>query len=417
MQEGMDPPHGFHISRDGVAGLCPAEPERGKAWKPSQGFHISRDGVAGLCPAEPERGKAWKPSQGFHIRSLPVDRLRLAVLASTLLFWAVPAQAVTVAIVRPLNPSPEMTETLVRLHGELLSVGLEVEIADGPAARGLGTTDSRAWLKELAAERGVDAVIDIAGDGGLVAVEVWVTDKAPRRFEVSRVALEANTENASERLAIRALEVLRSSFLEIDLAARERRGEAIAKPPDAILPQGEVGKPASRPERFGLELGAAALTSLDGVGPAILPIMRIDVTVRSWLVMQAAVAGLGSRPTVATTAGNARIAQQYGVLGGCYRFRPDQWLRPFFALSAGVLRTSVEGQADSPKQGHSVDQWSFLLDGSLGVGLRLHGRYYLTLAAHVHVAEPYVAIHFVDEVVATSGRPNLLLTLTVGAWL
>jgi choline kinase len=27
----------------------------------------SRVGVAGLCPAEPERGKEWKPSQGFHI--------------------------------------------------------------------------------------------------------------------------------------------------------------------------------------------------------------------------------------------------------------------------------------------------------------------------------------------------------------
>ncbi len=67
--------------------------------------------------------------------------------------------------------------------------------------------------------------------------------------------------------------------------------------------------------------------------------------------------------------------------------------------------------------GHRVDQWSFLLDGSLGAGLRLYRRYYLTLAAHVQMAEPYVAIHFVDAVVATSGRPNLLLTLTVGAWL
>jgi phosphohistidine phosphatase len=27
----------------------------------------SRDGDAGLCPVEPNRGKAWKPSQGFHI--------------------------------------------------------------------------------------------------------------------------------------------------------------------------------------------------------------------------------------------------------------------------------------------------------------------------------------------------------------
>jgi iron only hydrogenase large subunit-like protein/uncharacterized Fe-S cluster-containing protein len=54
-------------SRDGEAGLCPAEPERGKVWKPFEGFHGSRDGEAGLCPAEPERGKVWKPSEGFHV--------------------------------------------------------------------------------------------------------------------------------------------------------------------------------------------------------------------------------------------------------------------------------------------------------------------------------------------------------------
>ena len=120
---------------------------------------------------------------------------------------------------------------------------------------------------------------------------------------------------------------------------------------------------------------------------------------------------------VATTTGNARVAQQYGVLGGCYRFRPDQRVRPFLALAAGVLHTSVDGQTDPPKQGHFVGQWSFLLDGSLGADLPLGGRYHLSLAAHVHVAEPYVAIHFLDEVVGTSGRPNLLLTLAFGAWL
>jgi hypothetical protein len=57
------------------------------------------------------------------------------------------------------------------------------------------------------------------------------------------------------------------------------------------------------------------------------------------------------------------------------------------------------------------------MDGSFGTGLRLGDRFYLTIAAHVQMAEPYVAIHFVDAVVATSARPNLLLTLTVGAWL
>ena len=43
---------------------------------------------------------------------------------------------------------------------------------------------------------------------------------------------------------------------------------------------------------------------------------------------------------------------------------------------------------------------------ALGARLSLPGRYHLTLAAHVQVAEPYIAIHFVDTLVATSGRPN-----------
>ena len=38
-------------------------------------------------------------------------------------------------------------------------------------------------------------------------------------------------------------------------------------------------------------------------------------------------------------------------------------------------------------------------------------------AGAVKLAQPYVAVRFLDSEVATSARPNLLLTLTVGAWL
>ena len=354
-----------------------------------------------------------------HMRST----LSASILSSILLFWTAPLHAATVAIVRPPSPSPDLTETLSRLHGELLSVGLEVEITEGPVARGLGTTESRAWLEKLAADRGVDAIIDIASEVAPFAVDVWLVHKVPRSREVSlevaRVTLEPNTEKPSERLAIRAIEVLRSSFLEIDLAARERRSEALAKTPTTALPLAEVPDPASPSpsERFGVEVGAAALTSLDGVGPALLPVLRIGWAASAGLVAQATLAGLGSSPTVATTAGSARVTQHYGVLGGCYRFHSDPWLRPFLALSAGALRTSVTGQANAPYQGHAVGQWSFLLDGSLGAEMRLSGRYFAALAAHVQVAAPYIDVHFVGDVVATSGRPNLLLTLTVGAWL
>jgi len=56
---------GVPITRVGVAGLSPAEPERGRVWEPSQGS-MTRVGVARLCLAEPERGRVWEPSQGSH---------------------------------------------------------------------------------------------------------------------------------------------------------------------------------------------------------------------------------------------------------------------------------------------------------------------------------------------------------------
>jgi hypothetical protein len=352
-----------------------------------------------------------------HPRLVPVVRAQVGILLLLLLLWVAPAHAGTVAIVRSLSTHPDLTETVSRLHGELLSVGLEVKMLNRSADRAQGQSASRAWLDELTAEGGLDAILDIVGDTAPVAVDIWVVEKSSQQFQVSRVDLEPNTENASERLAIRAIEVLRSSFLQNDMAKRERRSIPIVKPATATLPKDESDTPAIHVETFGFGVGAAALTSLDGVGPAILPVVRIDWALGARMVLQAQLAGMGSRPIVATTAGNARIAQQYAVLGGRYRLRSDQWLRPFFAFSAGVLRTAVEGQADSPRLGHTVNQWSFLMEGSTGMEFHLPEQYYLILAAHVHVAEPYVAVHIADTVAATTGRPNLLLTLTLGAWL
>lgn len=342
--------------------------------------------------------------------------MRLAVLASILLLWAMPAHAATVALVRPLGTTPELTETLVRLHGELLSVGFAVRLLDRPAGTQPGGTEPQPWLEALAAEGENDAVVEVVGDATTLAVDLWILSPAPQRLDVVRVELEPTATNRAERLAIRAVEVLRSTFLEQDMAARRRQAEALQEPGPATPPPVALGEPAERPERVGVAVGLAGLTSLDGVGPAVLPMARLDWAARPWLVTQAALAGLGSRPEVATTAGTARVAQQYGTLGGRLRLRSESRLTPFVALSSGVLRTSVEGQAEAPRQGQGAEQWSLLLDGSVGAELHLPERYSLTLAGHAQWAEPYVAIHFVDSVVATTGRPNLALSLTVGVW-
>jgi hypothetical protein len=344
-----------------------------------------------------------------------VNRFRPVFAALTLLLLAAPAGAGTVGIVQPGAPTPELTETVSRLHGELISVGLEVRMI--APHHSPDEADSRAWVEKIAAAGGIDAVIDVVGDNAPVWVDVWVIEKSPRRIELWRVASEPNTANAPERLAIRAIEVLRSSFLVSDMSGKQRHPEPIARPAVKIQPRGELDERAGRSERVGLGLGASVLTSTDGLGPAILPVVHLDGTLRSWLGVHAELAGLGTRPTVATTAGNARVAQQYGIFGASYRFHLSQGLSPFVALSAGALRTSVQGEADAPRQGHGATQWSFLVDTSVGASLRLPGRFYVSLAGHVQLAEPYVAIHIMDAIVATSGRPNLVLTLTVGAWL
>jgi hypothetical protein len=346
-----------------------------------------------------------------------VGRFVLAAVASTCLFVATPARAASVLIVRPVNGPPVMIETLVRLKGELTSAGFETEIVDGPSGAG-ATGDSRAGLEQLAAQRGADAVVAIVGNLSPDSVEVWVIDKVTGKSVVRRVPFEPAAPRASGTLAIRAIELLRSSFLEIDLAAHDRRTATAAAPPAAVVHFVEVDRLARHPERFGVEVGGAATMSLDGVGPAVLPLVRFDWSPRAWLVAQAALAGLGTRPTVAGAAGSAQIAQSFGLLGASLRFRSRERLRPFVALAAGALRTSVEGRTSTPNsQGQTAGQWSFLIDLGAGAELSVPDRFYLSLAAHAQLAEPYVAVRFLDTVVATSARPNLMLILTVGAWL
>jgi hypothetical protein len=132
---------------------------------------------------------------------------------------------------------------------------------------------------------------------------------------------------------------------------------------------------------------------------------------------QATLAGLGTRPTVGEQGGSVQVAQAYGLVGAHHRFRPGARLRPFAGMSAGVLRTAVEGRPDAPNMGHAPTQWSFLLDAGAGGQLRLPDRFYLSFVAHAQLAEPYVGVRVLGAPVATSGRPNLLVTLTLGAWL
>jgi hypothetical protein len=336
-----------------------------------------------------------------------------------LLAWlaAAQAQAATIVIVRPAGASVEVTETVSRLHGELLSLGLDVAFAARPAGPP-PSSEPRARLEAIAAAHDADAVIDLITSPRPAAVDLYVLDRQTRRSELSHVALDAPAEDAPARLAIRTIEALRSSLLEheIDLAARARSDPGGARVAPVVVAPAPPPPPGP-PPRVELEAGAAILTGADGVGPALVPTVRVGWAAWPRLVLQATLAGLGTHPTLTAAAGSGRVAQQFGLVGICACAPSPRRLQLYVAVAAGALRTTIDGEADAPAAAHTVERWSFLLDGSAGARVRLPGRSFVTLAAHVQVAEPYVAVHIADTQVATSGRPNLLLTLTVGAWL
>ena len=351
--------------------------------------------------------------------TLRLRRFRLTVLVALVTGWPAAALALDVAIVRPHAPPAITKETIVRLSLELRSVGFATEIVDAPT--GSGAEEASPWMAQMAARYRVDAVVAIVGELAPTAVEVWAIDKATGRT-VSRnlrFDVDANVERAPEILAIRAMELLRSSLLEIDLTAGFPPTEPVVKPLDARAsePLLTAVPPPSPPERLAIEVGATAVMGPGGVGLTVLPAVQVDWVLRQPLVLTAALAGLGTRATVDTSAGSAQVSQEYVILGAGYRWRANHRVRPFVNLSAGALHTSVEGSADAPNQGHRVSQSSFLMDGGVGAEIRLRDRFFFTVAADAQMAEPYVAIRFVDTVVATRSRPNLRLALAIGAWL
>jgi hypothetical protein len=338
------------------------------------------------------------------------------VLALIVLVWAVPAGAVTVVIVRLRNPPVLTKETLVRVALELRSVGFETELVDAPTAGGENALAAAPWLSPVATSNRADALLVLVGEVAPVAVEVRAIDRRTGRSVVHRMPLDGTSERTPETLAIRAMELLRSSLIELDLMPDQAR-ETTTQPAAASAPSPPNPAPGVAVELFAVEVGVAALMSPGGVGPAVLPVLRLDLALGSSLLVRTAAAGLGTRGPIETKTGTAQIAEEQVLLGAVYRLRVGKRLRPFVALSAGALHLSVEGWADPPNQGRRTGRWSLLIDGGLGAFLGLRDRFYVAAAANVQVAEPYVAIRFLDAVVATTARPNLLLAVTVGAWL
>jgi hypothetical protein len=333
-----------------------------------------------------------------------------AVLLAIALLCAGRADAATVILVPPVAPSAAMSEALVRVRGELVSEGFAVEVVDAPVEG-----SARGFIDQLGDHGRADAVVAMIGDRMPDAVEIGIVDPLTNKLVVRRMSFQPASEVTAKTLAIHTLELIRATFLEVDLMPAPGRP---APGPQPHPPPAASAEAAPRPpERVSVDVGATAIFDFEAGAPVLLPLVRVSWALRPWLLPQLEAAGLGTRRTVSSNGATAQIAQQFAVVGASCRFRAGMRLRPFLSLSAGVLRTSAQGQALPPDWGRQAEQWSLLLDGGAGTWLALGDRFQLALALQAQLAEPYPAVRFSDSVVKPSTHPSLLLTLTLGSWL
>lgn len=310
-----------------------------------------------------------------------------------------------------------------RLRDELYALGwLVVEIP----------RNGRGEPLDVLAER-VHAFAGVqVGHGEL---EVWI---APARRPAFRERLRVDTADA-EVAALRAVEVLRTRFLELGLtppaeaaqasvdeskaAPNSRASRSTAAPASEPLAHPAAApaslKPRPKPARpaipaVWLGVGPAASASVGGVGP--YPAVFVEFRIRAasrWSFGGDVVTPLVT-PTVESSRGSADIRPTVLEARAAYSLLPERsFVDVAVTAGLGAALVQMDGKAAKPYGGRSDAVVALALSTGAVVSLRLSDRWSLLVGLAGGVATPRPVVRFAGDTVATWGQPFGMATLGV----
>jgi hypothetical protein len=340
----------------------------------------------------------------------------VAWLSSTLGLLGGPAWAGSgrVVLVRPTAADETIGEALNRVRGELVAEGFDVAEVDvlpdlaPPTPGGVAPQDAAL------------ATIDLSVEEGAHVVDLRVIDRVTNKTVIRRTPVEGGTTSSTaEVLAVRAVELLRASLLELLLESRPPapNATAVAEVRHASKWAAQ-GLPHEREPVWAVEVGALVVTELGGIPPAVLALARIRRVLFGPLSLRATVAGLGTEMRAASAVGEATVTQNIGLIECVASPWATTVIHPFVSIGGGVLYTSVEGHAVFPYQAQSnPPQWSAAADASLGAEVKIGRRFALSLEGHALLAQPYPVVQLLGVDVARTGHPAILGSVSVVGWL
>jgi hypothetical protein len=335
--------------------------------------------------------------------------IRLATVAAALALALAPALESTaradgsrsrVAVVHSSSSDRVLREADTRLRAELIDAGFEVVDVD----RAPG--DPRAEVEDAAPEGSSFATIAMSRAANGAFADVWISDHVTGKTVVRRLEVGAGP-NATAILAIRALELLRASLLEIAAAAPP------SEPP--MSAPNDVAKwmaPALAPEPASpllqgsaLGVGAFALHGLTGIGLAAGPTVSVSHGIGP-LFARVVVAGPLLGPEVTGAAGSAAIRQELAAVDLGWASVP----RPIGGLvwvGAGGFDLHASGSATTPYRGVSADVASFLWTVGVGGVARIGSRVALTAEVAAIFLDPKPIVVIAGNDAGSAGSPSV----------
>jgi hypothetical protein len=224
--------------------------------------------------------------------------------------------------------------------------------------------------------------------------------------------------NAAAVLAIRALELLRASLLEVGVPAESApTAEPRAAPPADVMTWVEPAMP-KKPRLAhpfagpALSVGVLTLHSLQGIGPALGPVARGSIGFGPHAFGRLTLASAVVAPRVSGEGGEASVQQHFGAIEIGWATDTQPVVAYAFAgLGAYYLRTS--GEAEPPLRGSSAGVVSALGMAGLGGIVRISRGIALSADIAILGLVPQPVVVIASEEVGTAGAPSIALSLAL----
>jgi hypothetical protein len=328
------------------------------------------------------------------------------ICALTLLSRRAQAEQARIALVR--DPGADQ-RIMSRLRAELDGLGLEV--VDVTA-----NSDSPSALDDAARAVGAFAAVRLVPS--VQGAEVWVADRVTGKTLLREVVVGPH-QAADEVVAIRTVELLRVSLLELKMPER-RAGEVAPTPQVHQLVPPVAATPAPPPslarepsgQGLWLRFGPAVATSPGGIGATAHGLVGVRWSTPSAFDWDAFALAPTVPVTVQHVSGSASILVGMLGTGIDVRLTESDW-RTRVGAGAALIAMTMIGSAE-PQYGARTET---VLSGApllrFGIQRRLASKLFLGADVFGGVAMPRPVVVFAGQPVASWGRPFAAAALTL----